>query len=189
MSYRNSNSFGSNMQNRQVQLSNSLRRLWMEHVMWTRYFIVSTAANLGDLQSVTNRLLRNPGDFADMLRPLYGNEIAMKFKKLLTEHLMIAADLVNAAKVGDTKTADEKRRKWYENADEIANFLGEINPYWNRNIWQTMFYDHLKMTDDEVGQILTGQYDASIAQYDAIQKEALDMADYMSLGIIRQFNF
>lgn len=189
MSYRNTNFTGGSMTDRQIGLSNELRRLWMEHVMWTRSFIISTAANLGDLQFVTNRLLRNPADFAEMLRPLYGDDIAMKFKNLLTQHLMIAGDLVNAAKAGDTKTADEKRKKWYENADAIANFLSEINPYWNRNIWQTMFYDHLKMTENEAVQILTGQYDQSIAQYDAIQKEALEMADYMTSGIIKQFNF
>ena len=189
MSFRNANFVNSSMPNRQTQLSNALRQLWMEHVMWTRSFIISTSANLGDLQYVTKRLLRNPDDFAEMLRPLYGDEIAMRFKNLLTDHLMIAADLVNAAKAGDSKTADEKRNIWYANADDIANFLSQINPYWNRNIWQTMLYDHLKMTENEALQILTGQYDASISQYDAIQKEALEMADYMSSGIIRQFNF
>jgi hypothetical protein len=189
MYYRNANFANSSMSNRQSQLSNAMRRLWMEHVMWTRSFIISTAANLGDLQFVTKRLLRNPDDFADMLRPLYGNENAMKFKNFFTDHLMIAAELVNAAKAGDKITADAKREKWYQNAEDIANVLSEINSYWNRNIWLTMLSDHLNMTENEAVQILTGQYDASITQYDAIQKEALEMADYMSSGIIRQFNF
>jgi len=77
--------------------------------------------------------------------------------------------------------------KWYANADDIASFLSAINPYWNRNMWQTMLYDHLMMTENEAGQILTGQYDTSIEQYDVIQKEALAMGDYMANGIIRQF--
>ena len=187
MSYRNASCVGSHPMPRDSQLSNTLRKLWMEHVMWTRSFIISTASNLGDLQYVSNRLLRNPFDFADVLRPFYGNETAMKFKILLTDHLLIAADLVNAAKAGDTKTADEKRAKWYDNAENIADFLSEINPYWSRSVWQTMFDDHLKMTENEAAQILTGQYSASIFQYDSIQKEALDMADYMTSGIIKQF--
>ena len=33
----------------ELQLSNTLRRLWFEHVLWTRFFIVSTAFNLPDL--------------------------------------------------------------------------------------------------------------------------------------------
>ena len=184
---RNMNCEDNRITPRQLQLLNNLRRLWTEHVMWTRSFIVSTAFSLPDLDYVTHRLLRNPEDFAEMLRPFYGAERAKIFENLLTEHLEIGAQLVNAAKAGDTKTADEVRRQWYDNADDIAEFLSEINPYWSRLAWQTMLYDHLKMTENEAGQILTGQYEASIDQYDAIQREALEMGDYMANGMIKQF--
>lgn len=172
---------------KQLQLSNTLRRLWTEHVMWTRSFIISTAFNLGDLDYVSKRLMRNPSDFADVLMMYYGDKTAKQFMELLTEHLSIAAKLVNAAKAGDTATANEQRRLWYLNADNIALFLSKINPYWDNRAWQTFLYDHLKMTENEASQILTGQFDASISQYDAIAEEALKMADYMTSGIIRQF--
>jgi hypothetical protein len=44
------------------------------------------------------------------------------------------------------------------------------------------------MTENEAVFILTGQYEKSIKEYDRIQAEALDMADVMTSGIIRQFN-
>ena len=50
-------------------LSENLRRLWMEHVLWTRAFLVSKIFNLGDLDAVTARLLRNPTDMANVLTP------------------------------------------------------------------------------------------------------------------------
>lgn len=184
---RKMNCFDKSLTSKQQQLFNSLRRLWVEHVMWTRSFIVSTAFSLGDLEYVTKRLLQNPADFAEQLKPLYGAEKAAKFEKLFTEHLAIAGQLVNAAKAGNTAAADELRKKWYANADDIAAFLSEINPFWCKKAWQTMFYDHLKMTENEAVQILTGQYNESISEYDAIQKEALEMGDYMANGIIRQF--
>lgn len=187
MNNRNMNCEDRHITPRQLQLMNTLRRLWMEHVMWTRSFIISTAFNLPDLEYVTNRLLCNPDDFSDVLRTFYGAERAMIFENLLTEHLKIGAQLVNAAKAGDTATADEVRREWYDNADDIAEFLSEINPYWSRLAWQTMFYDHLKMTENEAGQILKGQYEAGIAEFDAIQRQALEMGDYMANGIIKQF--
>ncbi len=184
---RNLKCEGARMSPKRLQLYDTLRRLWIEHVMWTRSFIVSAVFGLPDLNMVTNRLLRNPVDFADVLRPLYGEIKAARFKNLLTEHLQIAGDLVSAAKAGDSAKADIKRREWYANADEIAGFLNEINPYWNKMTWQTLLYDHLKMTENAAVQILQGQYEAGIEQFDAIQKEALDMADYMSSGIFRQF--
>lgn len=123
----------------QVELLNELRMLWEQHIHWTRSFIISTAANLGDLEPVTNRLLQNPGDFGKVFRMFYDNQIASNFENLLTQHLLIAADLVNAAKNNDSTAAAEARTKWYKNADEISAFLASINPYWNEQIWRNSF--------------------------------------------------
>ena len=184
---QNTNYGDTHTSTRRHMLHETLQRLWIEHVLWTRAFIISTAFSLPDLNAVTNRLLRNPVDFANVLRSLYGEANATRFKNLFTDHLVIASELVNAAKAGDNATADMRRREWYANSDDIADFLNSINPYWNKMAWQTMLYDHLKMTENEATQVLTGQYDASIVQYDAIQKEALEMAEYMANGIFRQF--
>jgi len=183
----NSCAVPSNLSPKQQQLYNTLRRLWMEHVLWTRFFLVSTAFDLPDLDYVTKRLLRNPADFAYVLRPLYGSEKAVKFGNLLADHLQIAGQLVNAAKAGDTESADMLREKWYLNASEIASYLGELNPCWDVITWRELLYDHLKMTENEAVLILSGEYPASIDQYDSIQEEALIMADVMARGIIGQF--
>lgn len=170
-----------------IGIFNIFRKLWTQHVMWTRSFIISTAADLGDLQPVTNRLLRNPADFAKALLPYYGEERAKQFSDLLTKHLTIAAQLVNAAKAGDTETANEERRKWYSNADEIATFLASINPYWSKVQWTLMLRDHLRVTEEEAVDRLTGQYAKDVALYDVIEDQALMMADYMATGILKQF--
>ena len=172
---------------RQLQVLNALRRLWIEHVLWTRSFIVSTAFGLADLSDVTKRLLQNPSDTAAVLKPFYGVQAASIFEKLFTDHLLIAARLVNAAKAGDTAAVQQERRSWYKNADEIADFLSDINPYWSRANWQAALYEHLQKTENEAVQLLTGKYADSITEYDAIQAQALEMADMMAQGIIRQF--
>lgn len=172
----------------QVALLNQLRMLWEQHVHWTRSFIISTAANLGDLDPTTKRLLRNPSDFAELFRQFYGDEIADNFKDLFTQHLLIAGDLVNAAKNNDTKAADEARKKWYANADEISAFLAQINPYWDETKWKELFYSHLQMTEKEAVLRLAGKYEEDIAIYDQIEAEALNMADYMFYGIANQFS-
>ena len=43
-----------------LEITNTLRKLWEQHIMWTRSFIISTAENLGDVELVTERLLGNP---------------------------------------------------------------------------------------------------------------------------------
>lgn len=171
----------------QVRLMEQLRKLWEQHVYWTRFFIISTAADLGDLEPVTKRLLRNPEDFAAALTPFYGEQIANQFKELLTQHLMIAADLINAAKKHETEKQDEAHKQWFANADKIAAFLAGINPNWSEKQWKNLLYDHLDMTEREAELRLGGKYAEDIELFDYIENEALKMADYMAEGMIQQF--
>ncbi|WP_312642155.1 acetylglutamate kinase [Hydrogenoanaerobacterium sp.] len=171
----------------QRQLIDLLRKLWEQHIMWTRSFIISTAEGLGDLPMVTERLLRNPSDFAKVFKQFYGPEIAEQLEKLFREHLLIAADLVTALKVGDTAKAAESNKKWYANADEIAAFLSSINPYWDDRQWRNLLYDHLDMTAKEATERLNKQYEEDVKRYDTIEHNALQMADFMASGILAQF--
>lgn len=170
----------------QIRLMNQLRKLWEQHVYWTRFFIISTAADLGDLEPVTNRLLQNPKDFAAVLLPFYGAKSTAEFQELFTQHLLIAADLVNDAKRQDVVKADDARKRWYQNADDIASFFSSINPFWNEQTWRSMLYSHLEMTEKEAVLRLGGNYLADIKIFHEIEEEALKMADYMFCGILKQ---
>ena len=171
----------------QLHILNTLRRLWNEHVLWTRQFIVSSIFNAPDLQAVTQRLLRNPADFGTVLRPFLGNQATQKFVKLFTDHLLIAAALVDAAKAQDAHEYDRQRKLWFENAEMIAKLLASVNPYWKQNEWRDMMFKHLELLEDAVVMILNKEYAEGVAQYDLIQAQALEMADVMAKGIIRQF--
>ena len=94
--------------------------------------IISLAFNLPDVDSVTARLLRNATDMGNLLKPFYGNKIAAKFSNLIREHLLIAAELVKAAKAGNQKAVAAAERRWYANGEEIAEFLSRINPFISR---------------------------------------------------------
>lgn len=174
---------------RQMALINKLRQLWSQHVYWTRFFIISTVDDLADLASVTNRLLQNPRDFVRVLSVFYPPEITNHFQELLTQHLLIAADLVNSSKNNEKIKAENTRKKWYANADDIAEFLSDINPYWNRQQWENMLYSHLEMTEKEVALRLDKKYEEDIDNFDNIESQAMAMADYMAGGIIQQFQY
>lgn len=185
-----SNSMGylePSLQNSKLQLRDILRMLWEQHITWTRFTIISMINTLPDVNLVTERLLRNVTDFEAALNPFYGPETAHAFGELLKDHLVIAAQLVSAAKSGNTRAAADAEKKWYKNADDIASFLASINPYWLAENWKAMLYNHLSLTKTEAAAILTGNYAEGIRIFDEIEKQALQMADIMATGIIRQF--
>lgn len=172
-----------------VNLMNDFRMLWEQHVAWTRMTIISIVFDLPDEGFVVKRLLRNPLDFAHALRPFYGDVIASRFGQLLTEHLTIAAELVKAAKAGDSQKAEDAERRWYKNANDIAALLGRINPYWSEEIWRNMLHEHLRLVKAEAVYMLNKNYEKSIDAYGKNEIQALEIADIMSKGIINQFPY
>lgn len=186
-SYSLNNSTTERMNNATSSLRNQFHILWEQHVAWTRFTILSMVLNLPDLSFVTHRLLRNPKDFELALIPFYGTKSAAKFSNLLKNHIVIAVQLVKASIIGDTRSATAIEKSWYNNANEISMFLASINPYWSTDNWKKMFYNHLAMTKNEAVYMLTRNYSAGINEYDAIEKQALKMADVMADGILKQF--
>jgi hypothetical protein len=168
-------------------LKSSMRLVWEQHVYWTRMTIISLAFNLPDVAFVTARLLRNATDMGNLLKPYYGNKIAAEFSNLIREHLVIAVELVKAAKAGNQKAEAAAERRWYANGEEIAEFLSTINPYISKNEFKKMFFEHLALTKSEAVFILQKDFKSSIAVFDKIEAEALQMADTITIAIVKQF--
>jgi hypothetical protein len=165
------------------------RLLWMEHVNWTRMTIMGIVFGLPDLPFVQERLLRNATDLGNSLRPFYGDKIADRYTALIREHLVLAAELVTAATKGDAKTAAEKEKQWYRNADDIVDFLSSINPYLKKEEVREMFYTHLALTKLEAVYMLQKNYKADIEVFDKIEVQALEMSDMIANAIVMQFPY
>jgi hypothetical protein len=171
----------------EVRLSNAMRLVWEQHVYWTRMTINSIAFNLPDLDAVTARLLQNATDMGNLLVPFYGNRIAKRYSNLIREHLVIAAEIVNAAKAGNQKAVADAKKRWYANGAEISKFLSRINPFISEKDFREMFFVHLDLTIKEAESILQGRFKASITVFDKIEEEALEMADTITVAIVKQF--
>ncbi|WP_174612789.1 LysM peptidoglycan-binding domain-containing protein [Virgibacillus ihumii] len=161
--------------------------LWEEHVAWTRMVIISLTFDLPDVEFVIARLLQNATDMGDMLRELYGDAAGETYAELIKEHLLFAADLVNAAIAGDEQAAMEAEEKWYDNADQIAAFLSSINPFLTEQVVRDMFYTHLDLTKQEAVFMINMEYQKDIEVYDAIEEQAREMADTIADAMIKLY--
>ena len=169
--------------NGQFALSNEMRLVWEQHVYWTRMLLISIADRLGDLNAVTARLLRNPNDIAAIFARYYGPDAGRKIARLLTEHLQIGAALITALRDGEKEKADALTRQWYENADKMAEAFSKLNPLYDYEQLRKMLYKHLELTTREVAMRLAANYPADIEAFGAVEREALEMADYFTNGL------
>jgi hypothetical protein len=172
----------------QLAFHDGMRKLWEDHITWTRLFIVSFAAGLPDTDATAQRLLQNQTDLGDALKPFYGDAAGRQLTALLREHILIAADLLQAAKAGNSAGVADASARWYANADEIAAFLHRANPKeWPLDEMKRMMRKHLDLTLAEAVARLNGDWPADIAAYEQVHQEILQMADMLSTGIIHQF--
>jgi len=166
----------------------AMRGLWEDHIVWTRMVIVSAVADLPDLPTAIDRLLRNQDDIGNAIRPFYGDAAGNELTRLLREHIVGAADLLTAAKAGDAAAVEAASAAWYANGDAIGAFLADANPRnWDRAEMQSMMRDHLDLTLAEAVARLEGRWADDAAAYDAIHAQILHMADMLSDGILAQF--
>jgi hypothetical protein len=169
-----------------TDLRNGMRKLWTEHVVYTRMFIISALAGLPDLPTVTQRLLRNQDDIGNAIKPIYGEEAGKKLSALLRDHILIAADIVKAAKASDTKAVEAGQKKWRANSDEISAFLAAANTIWKKPMLTEMLYKHLDLTTNEVVARIKADWPADIVAYDTGYDHMLMFSDLLSDGIIKQ---
>jgi hypothetical protein len=163
-----------------------MRKLWTDHTVYTHDYIVSALATMPDLPAVTQRLLRNQDDIGDAIKPIYGDAAGKKLSALLRDHILIAADIVKAAKVNDTKTVDALQKKWRQNGNDLAAFLASANPTWKQPTLTDMLRRHLDFVTQQVVARIKGDWAGDIKAYDAGYTHMLMFADMLSDGIIKQ---
>jgi len=170
-----------------IDLYSLQRRLWKDHVYWTRSYIVSATEGAKDQDAVLKRLLQNQMDIGNSIKPYYGDKAGNELGKLLTEHIVIAGQLVDAVKKGDTAKAAIINKDWYRNADDIAKFMSKANPNWSEQQVKEMLYTHLKYVSDEAVARLKNDYAGEIAIFDKNKNHMVMFADEITNGIMKQF--
>jgi hypothetical protein len=165
-----------------------MRKLWEDHITWTRLAIIDIADNAPGQQATVDRLLDNQVDIGNAIKPYYGERAGSELTALLNDHITIAADLIKAAKAEDTVMVDSLNRRWQQNADDISMFLAQANPVnWKYDAVRTEMREHLDLTLQEASLYIKGDYPGSVAMYDRVHEQILAMADMLTTGIERQF--
>jgi hypothetical protein len=172
----------------ELRFHDHMRKLWEDHITWTRLAIVSFAADLPDFNRTAARLLRNQTDIGNAVKPYYGRRAGNRLTALLKEHIAGAVELLKAAKAGDSAAFASAKTAWYRNGRQIARFLSRANPrFLPFTAVNPMMKGHLDQTLAEAADRLGGNFAADIRDYEHIHRHILRMADAISNGIMKQF--
>jgi hypothetical protein len=172
----------------QAVLRSNMRVLWEDHVTWTRLAIISLTTGSPDTQATVGRLLRNQVDLGNAVKPFYGKAAGNALTAKLREHILIAADVIAAAKAGDQAKLTAAQARWQTNASEMAALLNGVNPrFWTLARMKSEMSKHLALTTQEVVARLQGRWVADVAAYDQVHHHILHMSDLLADGLVKQF--
>lgn len=170
-----------------ASLQLALRKLWTDHVVWTREYIVAAIHGTPDADAAAGRLLRNQEDIGQAIAPLYGEAAGSHLTKLLKDHILIAVDLLAAAKGGDKAGFKKHDARWTANAEEIAGFLSGANPNLPKRELVNLLGLHLTLTKNEAVARLEKRWQDDVKAFDDILVEILTVADTLAAAIVAQF--
>ena len=173
--------------NARCNLKMDERRLWIDHVSWTRSVIISDLASLEDTNPTLERLLKNQDDIANSIKPYYGEEAGNKLAALLREHIDLATKVVGSAKSNNKADLEKYNKLWYKNADQIAHFLSSLNPNYSEKDLKDMLHKHLQFVTDQVVARLNKDWKADIEAYDKGEDHMIMFSDMITDGILKQF--
>jgi hypothetical protein len=176
-----------------VAFHDQMRKLWEDHVTWTRLAIVSAVGGtdgvaLPDTTATVTRLQQNQDDIGAAIVPYFGQAAGDQLATLLHEHISGAVTLLLAAKAGDTAGVDAAKTAWYANGQQIADFLSAANPkYWPDDMMRRDMQTHLDQTLQEAVDQIQHNTGQEAGDYEAAHQHILMMADMLSAGIIEKF--
>jgi hypothetical protein len=170
-----------------TQAKLEMRKLWEDHITYTRNYIISALADVPDADAVSKRLLKNQDEIGDAIKPYYGEDAGKKLSGLLRDHILIATEVVKAAKADQKDQLADAQKKWSANGKDIAAFLSGANPNWPKQSLEDMLQKHLDLTTGEVVGRLKQDWEGDIRSYDEGHVHMLMFADTLTDGIAKQF--
>jgi len=169
----------------QMNLIVNFRTLWLNLAIWTRSFMQSIASGLPNTQVVSERLYQVPMQISTLLQLVFGQEASEGFTNLLSRQIVTLEQVIIAQKDGDAQAAKENTERLYQINQEIANYLGKLNPFWFPPQWLNLLDYYVSLSLNESTAMLSGNYESDVQLFDRIQYQTLLIGDYMANGIIQ----
>jgi hypothetical protein len=170
------------------QTAVALRDLWLSHIFWVRN--VSVAAidkNDSAIGAAEKQAVTNAQAIAASIEPFYGAGAKDKFFKLLAGHYGAVKAYLVAAVAGDVSAQAKATQSLTSNADEIATFLSEANPYLPKDAVQALLLAHGSHHIQQIQQLRDRNYDAEAQTWEEMKKHVYQIADATADALAKQF--
>lgn len=160
------------------------RMLWRDMATWLTMYMLALYGGYPNLQALADQIYKLPLEYGDFMKLIFGDKISDDYINLVSQYVIILEYLFYYQMVGDQNAASNFTQQLYENTNQRAAFLGQINPYWQENTWRTLLTTFNNLIIEESTALLTREYDKSVDIFNSLLSQSTIIGDYFSEGIL-----
>ena len=139
------------------------------------------------IKAAEKQAVANAQAIAASIEPFYGAPAKDKFFKLLAGHYGAVKAYLVAAVAGDVSAQAKATQSLTSNADEIATFLSQANPYLPKDAVQGLLLAHGGHHIQQIQQLRDRNYDAEAQTWEEMKKHVYQIADATADALAKQF--
>ena len=170
-----------------VELSNTIRKNWINIARWTRNFILSETLNLGNRDTIVQRLLQTTNEIGGLFAQYYGPEVGDSVTTIYQDYVRNLQSMIIAYQNSDVGAIEQAREALNKNTNDLADVLSRANRYWDKPTLQILFQVLVESNENQIAGIVEGNSDREVAAYDQFIEQVYNISDELTYGIIRQF--
>lgn len=171
----------------EVKLKMNMTKLWTDHTIWTRMFIVDLLTDSPSIETTTERLLKNQETIGNIMEEFYGETASESITSLLKSYVNIITELLKAIKIGNTTQATNLETDIVTNIESIAILFATINPYYCIDELTDLFNTQTILIRYQFIARKEKDYIADIMYYDMGLHHIFMISDYLTDGIFARF--
>lgn len=165
----------------------TMQRLWTDFAVWTRQYIIAAVDERPEAPEAAARWLRAGDEIGRELENYYPRRAARRVAKLLRQHVMVAVDLIDAARAVDRTKYMDIDDVWYSNGEDLVDELCLRNMSWSKEELFALWNAQRDFTKDELAARLEQNFDKDVEAFDHVVATAVKFSDRITDGILRQF--
>jgi hypothetical protein len=173
---------------RVAEMQQTLRDLWVGHIFWVRHVVSNIATNDPEERDAAEKEVEtNTKQIANTMAPFYGEVASEKLYRLLDGNIGAVEEYSEATVAGNKRQQDAALAHLASNADDIADFLSQLNPYLQKDIVRGLIATHGAHHVLQINQYKTKDYAPLGATWPMMRQHIYVIADTLTTALAKQF--
>jgi hypothetical protein len=160
-----------------------LRKLFSDNVIYIQDYVISSVAEIDNLEFITKRLEQNCLDIGNLVGLVYGTYNGNRFAELFVDYLSCEITFIDSTIDNKIEQSVSDKLQLHICAIPIVDFLAAIDDF-ERSDLRELFFDNIHLTELYVMARIHKNYSDDIKAFDDLYNQTMWVADFLSSVMI-----